>query len=684
MSRPTTGWKTPVQDTVSFPQGAPLCAAIVFLISLAVYCWTLAPTVTLTDSGELMVVARFLGVAHPPGVPLWIILAHLISLLPLGSVASRINFSSAIFAALSAAMLTLTVAELIAINSVIRRKPTDRTNRLDCLTLLFPAVGAGLLLTFSRTLWSYATITEVYALNTLLIVAIVFLMIRWRRCVLVHRQRNSTNTNVTGRCDFRLYLAATLFGLALGVHHVTVALILPALALLVYRTEHTSFFGSRKLLYAALCSTLALFLIYTYLPLAASRDPVINWGNPRSLQEIWWHVSGRQYQVFLEFSIKSIGTQSVQFIRMAVHEFGWPWLPFSLILVLVGFVDLWKRDRTTFWTVSLVIVANLAYALTYEIAEDKDAYYLPAFIAATIVAGFGFRSVISTIVARVRSDALAVSTAVAVVLLSVFIAVTGNWAFNNRRHYFIAHDYVNNLLHSMEPDGLLLTLDWQVVSPMFYTKEIERLRPDTSVIDVNLLRRPWYFRYLRHACPELVARSATAIQPFEHELDEWEHNPQLYATDPERNRQINTLFYEMLRTIVTNEAAVGPVYVTLDLLSPDQRDAELSRWLNQNYQFVPRGLVFLLTNDSTFQDVPEVKLETRGLADGTIQFDLDDPVKRKVLPAYTGMLINRGRYLSFNKQPERAIAAYEEALRLDSTLPFPKQEIEKERARLAH
>ncbi len=421
-----------------------------------------------------MVVARFLGVAHPPGVPLWTILAHLISLLPLGTVASRINFSSAIFAAFSAAMLTLTVAELIVTNSVIRRKPTDQP-KPDYLTLLFPAVGAGLLLTFSRTLWSYATITEVYSLNTLLIVTILFLMVRWRRCILTYRQGKSANNSPLGHCHLLLYSAATLFGLALGVHHVTVALILPALALLVYRTEHASFFGSRKLLYAALCSTLALFAIYTYLPLAASRDPVINWGNPRSLQEIWWHVSGRQYQVFLEFSVKSIGAQSVQFARMAVHEFGWPWLPFSLVLVLGGFVDLWKRDRTSFWTVALVIVANLAYALTYEIAEDKDAYYLPAFIAATIAAGFGLRMVISTMVARVRSNAVAIASAVAVILLSVLIALTGNWAFNNRRHYFIAHDYVDNLLNSMEPGGLLLTFDWQVVSPMFYTSEVERL-----------------------------------------------------------------------------------------------------------------------------------------------------------------------------------------------------------------
>src|SRR5438105_4885440 len=71
-----------------------LCAGAVFVATLLLYSWTLAPTVTLIDSGELIVVAYGLGVAHPPGFPLWVILAHLASLVPLGNVAVRINFSS--------------------------------------------------------------------------------------------------------------------------------------------------------------------------------------------------------------------------------------------------------------------------------------------------------------------------------------------------------------------------------------------------------------------------------------------------------------------------------------------------------------------------------------------------------------------------------------------------------------
>src|SRR5213079_751863 len=69
------------------------CASIAFLVALFLYSWTLAPTVTLTDSGELIVVAHGLGVAHPPGFPLWVILA--------------------LFASLASAMLTLVVAELM-------------------------------------------------------------------------------------------------------------------------------------------------------------------------------------------------------------------------------------------------------------------------------------------------------------------------------------------------------------------------------------------------------------------------------------------------------------------------------------------------------------------------------------------------------------------------------------------
>ena len=141
-----------------------------------------------------------------------------------------------------------------------------------------PAVSAGLLMAFSRTLWAYATITEVYALNALLILLVFFLVVRWRRLI-IETLANSSAAETTH--DKWIYAAAFAFGLAMGVHHVTVALTLPAIAVVVYRTQGPKFFASRRLLYSALISIGALILVYSYLPWAASRSPAMNWGNAR-------------------------------------------------------------------------------------------------------------------------------------------------------------------------------------------------------------------------------------------------------------------------------------------------------------------------------------------------------------------------------------------------------------------
>jgi tetratricopeptide (TPR) repeat protein len=667
----------------------PCCAGIVFVVALVLYSLTLAPTVTLTDSGELIVVARDLGIAHPPGVPLWIILAHLASLVPFGNIAVRINFSSALFAALACAMLTLTVAELTITafylatwkrrKRVAQQSKTAKESGLARLMLAAPAIGAGLLMAFSRTLWSYATMAEVYALNTLLILLILFLMLRWRRWIVADRMHIGRAINageVTSQItsyDVYLYAAALVFGLALGVHHVTVALTLPAIAVIIYRTQGVRFFTSRRLGYAALISIVALVAVYAYLPIAASRSPVINWGHPRSLQEIWWHLTGRQYQVYFSFRPEIMGGQFAEFCKMALREFGFPWLPLSIVLAFAGFVDAFKRDRTIFWLLLTIIIADLAYALSYEIAEDKDAYYLPTFISIAIAAGLGIRWTIRRAVSK-PAPAGKLSVVVATVVLVVCaITLAANWPFNNRRQYFIAHDYVENLLSTIAPNSLLLTLDWQVVSPMFYAQEIEQRRRDVKVVDINLLRRSWYFDYLSRAYPDLVERSRDKIEAFVKNLKEWERDPGAFASSSVLTQRISAAFLEMIQSMVTNESRVAPVYMTNDLLTSDSVNGGLTRWISQKYQLVPQGLVFNLADGQGFHDSPDVHLQIRGLGDGTLRFAKGDPVNVKVMPVYTNMLINRGRYLALFGQHERAIAAFEQALALNPDLALARQ-----------
>ena len=670
-------------------QAELVCAGAVFLVALVVYSWTLAPTVTLTDSGELIVAAYGLGVAHPPGIPLWVMLAHLASLVPVGNVAVRINFSSAVFAALACAMLTLVVAELLVTascfaaprrrNKAARQGSNIESSNADGLLIFAPAVGAGLLMAFSRTLWSYATITEVYTLNALLVLLVFFLVVRWRRRIIETRTDSSA---AVATHDTWIYAAAFVFGLAMGVHHVTVALTLPAIAVVVYRTEGLKFFTSRRLLYAALISISALILVYSYLPWAASRSPAMNWGNPRSLQEIWWHITGRQYRVFFSFSSAAMGAQFVEFCRMALREFGFAWLPLTLFLAVAGLASAYKRDRTAFWFLLLIVLADLAYSLSYEIAEDKDAYYLPAFISIAIAAGLGLRWLIQFAASR-RSPIWrpSVAAATAIVLTSA-TAFAANWPFNNRRHYFIADDYVENLFTTIAPNGLMLTQDWQVASPMLYAQEIEQRRRDVKVVDINLLRRSWYFDYLKHAHPGLMDRSSEKIDPYVEILKQWERDPAAFARSQELTQRISMAFLEMIQSIVRNEIKVAPVYITNDLLVADSTNGYLTRWIPQSYQLVPQGLVFNLATDQSFHELPDPHLRMRGLADGTVRFAKDDVVNVKILPAYTRMLTNRGKYLALFNQHERAILAFKEALALDPNLAPAQQGVAESTAKL--
>jgi hypothetical protein len=552
-------------------------------------------------------------------------------------------------------------------------------------TLIVSAVIPGLFLAFSRTLWAYATIAEVYTLNALLILLIFLLMLRWRYDFIdgiapkkpMSRQGSATSgstaepggTRVRDRLasDSFLYVAAFLFGLSLGVHHVTVGLMLPALAILVCKTQGHGFFLSRRLLYAALFAFAGLIIVYAYLPIAASRSPLMNWGDPRTLQRLIWQVTGKQYQVFISFSLQSMISQFGEFIKLAANEFGPWWLPVGPALAIAGILVLFRKDRAMFWFLVLAIGADLAYSLGYDIAEDKDAYYLPTFIAMAIAMGFG----VEWLTAKVRSGEFArrpVGSIIALVIcLTPILGLAANWGYNDRSRYYIAHDYVENIFSTIEPGGMLLTRDWQVYSPFLYTSIVERYRNDTIVLDVNQLRRSWYYDYLRKVYPSTMDKAVDKVDAFLEDLRHWEQDPDLYQRDVTLNQRINSRFFEMILAFVSNHLQAGPVYITLDIAgNREGQDSELTKSLISSYQLVPQGLVFEVTSDRKFKQPADLRMNTRGLDDGTIKFGNDDVVTLKVFPVYVNMFYNRGRYLAVNGRHDQAIEAFKQALSFKS------------------
>src|SRR5262249_52762724 len=155
-------------------------------------------------------------------------------------------------------------------------------------------------------------------------------------------------------------------------------------------------------------------------------------------------------------------------------------------------------------------------------------------------------------------------------------------------------------------------------------------------------------------------RSHLEVESFLEELKAWENDPSAYKDSSVLTNRISEKFTALCEAFVTNEGKVAPVYLRPEVMfAPGPETAAFAKWLGNHYLPVPKGLNFELTTDRAFHDPGELELQTRGLSDGSLHFDDDDVVRLKVLPAYTLMLINRGRYLDAFNQHARAVEAYE-------------------------
>jgi hypothetical protein len=655
-------------ERVSDSRTRAIVAAIVFISAFALYLKTLAPAIGPTDSGELTSAVWSLGNAHPPGFPFFLILTHLFTWLPLGSIAVRTNIATAFFAALACALVALATAEVLLMpRDVDAAKPpaeekrskkkqrnvgrTLQSDRLPSRTgesdLRLPSrwvvalimLACGLLFACSRTLWQFATVTEVYAVNSALMVGVAWGMLRWARTR-----------------DVRwLYAAALLFGFGLCVHHVTIGTGAIAIAVLITRIAGIEFWRSRTAVVAALLLAAGL-LVYAYLPIAASRKPVMNWGDPASISAVWDHVTGKQYRMYIKTGDEQNSAQIDRYFGIVGRELGPPWLPLVLLIAVGGIVVLYFRQRTIFWYVVLFIIGNAAWFAIYPITNDTPAYAIPTFVALLFAFAFGASS-IADLAKTERERCIAAGA----MLILPLISLVTTYPFRDRSGYWVSHDYAENGLRSMRPNALMLTGDWQLYSPMRYRLDVEHARPDVEIVETGFLLRRWYYGELSRRYPALGRDSRREIdalvpmlEPFVNDRDHLDM--ELF------NRRIDDVFVSLIEQHLRR----GPVYVSGEVAaSIDPRDANLRKRINEKWDIVPRGLLIELVPGHAFRDVHFVKLETRGVADGSISYDQDDIVPLEIMPAYRAIYVMTGRYLAILKKYDEALLAYKAAVQMD-------------------
>ncbi len=485
-------------------------AAAVGSVVFALYVLTLAPTTGMWDASEYITAAYTLGIPHPPGNPLFVLLGRVATLLPLGSVAVRVNLLAALCSALSAAIWFLVAERVLVTWSSIR------------WTRIAAAVTAALLGATTFTVWNQSVVNEkVYTVSLAFFAIVSWLTVRW------------CDDPDGPASDRLLVMIAYLIGLGY-TNHPAGMLVGPAVAVAVLVRRPRTILRWRLVSVAVLAAVLGL-TPFAVEPIRAAWHPALNEGEPTGCAEkigvactfsgttvtrLMANVNRDQYgKPNLSERQAPLSAQ----VGMWWLYFKWQWLrdsrgtqgPLQLTLAVAffmlgivgGFVH-WKYERPSFWffgplvltvTFALVYYMNFKYGASQapELAgvarevRDRDYFYLWSYSTWSVWAALGLAAVWRTL-ADGRRWAMT-----APVLLLGAVPLVGNWRDASRAGETATQAWAHDLLNSVEPYGVLVTLGDNDTFPLWYAQEVEGIRRDVTVAVTSLLNTDWYPRGLR-------------------------------------------------------------------------------------------------------------------------------------------------------------------------------------------
>ena len=446
---------------------------------LAVYLRTLAPGLTWandgSDGGDLIAAAATGGVAHPTGYPLYLVLARVFQLLPVGSLAFRTNLFSAIATVLAAALVYELVRSLSASS---QERPA-----------WIAALAAGYAFGLAPLIWSQAVITEVYGLQSFLVALIIYLYVK----------PIQASPSAQRRLDG--WRGLTL-GLAMGNHIFTVLLLPVVLVIGSVRRQPTTGRGWREnftIDRAAFLRQVGMFgaglSIYLLIPLRALANPPVNWGNVLTPGRFWWLVSGQLYQsYYLQFDWVEVWARIQAWAVLLLGQFGLP----GVALGLIGLVVYGRRSRLfllTVWTAGVFT----AFAIVYG-SSDSYVYLIPVFLSFSIWIGSGMLGLAQ------QSARLSPLLRLGFALLIISYLAGHSLrqidqvdASTDHR----AESFGREVLAAAPENAILFAQGDRAVFTLWYFHFALGERPDVAVLAVDLLHFDWYQENLRATYPAL-------------------------------------------------------------------------------------------------------------------------------------------------------------------------------------
>ena len=431
---------------------------LLFVGMLAVYVLTLAPGALGGDPGELQFVPPILGMPHPTGTPLYVLLGKVWSLLPLGpSVAWRMNLLAAVSAASAVWVVYQTVYMAF-------ERP-------------LPALAAALSLGVGLTFWEQALLADKYAFNALMVSLILYLALRWGKT------RSSTT----------LHLLALVYGFSLA-HHRTMALFAPPLLIYVWWHEKGALWRDwrRLLRLAALC--LLPLSLYFYLAWAEGRGlPPGTW-RPQTARQWYDYLfdTGRTGLVYVDPA--DLGEMLLFYARTLLRDFTWPG-----VLLGVGGLACQVRRRPADALFLLVNYVLQAFLAANHHVPRHWVYFIPSFLIFALWVGEALGSVwlwaekYLTVNRYIRIAIMALLAAAA--LFWPLLPFAGRYRPLRESHLGwgtldvwrqtlkTGHmaDRVGRAIAGVASNAVIVC-DWEQATPLWYYQQVEGLRPDVQIV----------------------------------------------------------------------------------------------------------------------------------------------------------------------------------------------------------
>jgi len=430
---------------------------VLVLFIASIYLRGIGPTIHFQDSAEFCAVASCLGNSHPPGYPLWTLLANaMMRWIPLGEEAFRANLASA---------LPMTLAGLLLGVACGRT-----ANRGRALAVSMGCVAGAL----GERAWFVAGVAEVHGLGVLLFCA-----------GLLHVLREEGKAHCWMGLSF-------LTGLA-WVNHQSSALLFLVLFLWSGARCRAGCLVPRRLVRAGAVGLIGL-AGYLVLALAASRNPPANWGDPSNWSNLAAHVLRRQYGEVppLPSSLDVYLLQVEAYAKDVLAQLPLP-------VVGLAFVGIFYLRRPKAWLIlTLLCVSTLVflYLSGFEVAEWRPPiarlFYVPSFFLASLLGAVGF--------ARIASGRRMLLSAGSLFLMLPWI-VLSSWAWNQRREDDLARRYGMACIREMPRRGVLFTAGDNAIFTSRYLRTVEGVQEGLILVSRIGLVAPGFRASLRKEHP---------------------------------------------------------------------------------------------------------------------------------------------------------------------------------------